>query len=84
MHVAIRTRVPDVLSEYPDGLHVDELGPKVNVEKGKLGRILRLLATRHCFREGALVILDGHSIELSLKTLKWDLTSSPTIDFPWY
>ncbi|EPT00257.1 hypothetical protein FOMPIDRAFT_142443 [Fomitopsis schrenkii] len=67
MHVAIRTRVPDVLSEYPDGLHVDELGPKVNVEKGKLGRILRLLATRHCFREVGPDIFANNRLSLVLR-----------------
>lgn len=62
MRVAIRTGVADVLAEFPDGLHVDDLGPKVNAEKGKLARILRLLATRHCFREGKPVVLRRGSV----------------------
>ncbi|KAI0063931.1 S-adenosyl-L-methionine-dependent methyltransferase [Artomyces pyxidatus] len=43
--------VPDALKDEPAGLHVDVIGAKVNVDSGKLARVLRYLATRHVFRE---------------------------------
>ncbi|KAI0064216.1 S-adenosyl-L-methionine-dependent methyltransferase [Artomyces pyxidatus] len=43
--------VPDVLKDEPAGLHVDAIGAKVDVDPGKLARVLRYLATRHVFRE---------------------------------
>lgn len=39
--------------DKPEGVHVDLLATKTGLDAGKLGRILRLLATKHCFREGA-------------------------------
>ena len=50
--VVIRAKVADALEQYPNGLHVDELSKLVNLEKGKLARVLRLLATKGCFIEG--------------------------------
>ncbi|KAG7090647.1 hypothetical protein E1B28_009748 [Marasmius oreades] len=44
-------KVPDLLLDEPQGLHVSEIARKVNVDQGKLARIMRLLATKHCFRE---------------------------------
>lgn len=35
-----------------EGLHVSDLAIKAGVESGKLARVLRLLASRHVFREG--------------------------------
>ncbi|KAF8443681.1 S-adenosyl-L-methionine-dependent methyltransferase [Boletus edulis BED1] len=55
--VVIRAKVADVLEKYPKGLHVDELAKLVNLEKGKLARVLRLLATKGCFTEGKPAIL---------------------------
>ena len=54
LRIVIECKVADVLDAFPDGLHVSEIAKKVNVEKGKLARILRLLATRNCFREGRI------------------------------
>ncbi|KAH0826050.1 S-adenosyl-L-methionine-dependent methyltransferase [Lanmaoa asiatica] len=49
--VVLRAKVADALEKYPKGLHVDELAKLVNLEKGKLARVLRLLATKGCFTE---------------------------------
>ena len=38
--------------DQPAGLHVDELAERSGLDADKLGRILRLLATKHCFSEG--------------------------------
>lgn len=50
--VVTRAKVADVLERFPKGLHVDELAGLVHLEKGKLARVLRLLATKGCFTEG--------------------------------
>jgi len=53
IRVAIQERISDILVENPQGLSVAELANKTGVDSGKLRRVLRALATRHCFREGA-------------------------------
>ncbi|KAJ7036043.1 O-methyltransferase-domain-containing protein [Mycena alexandri] len=47
----IEARVADALAGHPAGLHVAELSKVVNIEPKKLARILRVLATKHCFTE---------------------------------
>jgi len=51
MDVIVRAKVADALEKYPNGLHIDELSKLVNLEKGKLARVLRLLASKGCFIE---------------------------------
>lgn len=62
IRVATEHRVADVLLEHPDGLHVREISKLVGIESGKLTQILRLLATRHCFREGAVTSPPTHNL----------------------
>ena len=50
--VVHRAKVADALEQFPNGLHVNELAKLVNLEGGKLARVLRLLATQGCFAEG--------------------------------
>ncbi|KAH9949716.1 S-adenosyl-L-methionine-dependent methyltransferase [Amylocystis lapponica] len=66
MRVVRKARVADVLAEHPEGLHVDELARIVDVEKGKLARVLRLLGTRHCFREVDTDIFANNRLSLVL------------------
>ena len=40
------------MKEKPTGMHISEIGKKTGLEERKAGRILRLLATNHVFREG--------------------------------
>jgi hypothetical protein len=54
LHVAVTFKIPDLLQEKPQGMHISELGPKSGIEPTKLGRILRLLASKHIFHEGAV------------------------------
>ncbi|KAK0437394.1 O-methyltransferase-domain-containing protein [Armillaria borealis] len=51
MRVVIAFNIADHLLDRPEGLHVSKLGALSGAEPQKLGRILRLLASRHCFRE---------------------------------
>ena len=43
-----------MLQEHPTGMSVTEIAEKCDVEAGKIGRVLRNLASRHCFREGMI------------------------------
>ncbi|KAF9236989.1 O-methyltransferase-domain-containing protein [Melanogaster broomeanus] len=51
MGVVLRTGIADTLEKYPKGLHVNELSQIVGLEKGKLARVLRVLASKGCFTE---------------------------------
>ena len=51
LSVALTFKVPDVLKEKPTGMHISEIGKKTRLEERKAGRIFRLLATNHVFRE---------------------------------
>ncbi|KAJ7704582.1 S-adenosyl-L-methionine-dependent methyltransferase [Mycena rosella] len=51
MLVATDAKIADLLLDKPAGVHIDELGLKTGIDPGKLGRVLRLLATNHCFTE---------------------------------
>ncbi|KAF9218493.1 S-adenosyl-L-methionine-dependent methyltransferase [Gyrodon lividus] len=49
--LVLRTGIADVLEKYPKGLHINELSQMVGLEKGKLSRVLRVLASKGCFTE---------------------------------
>ena len=53
LNVALTFKIPDLLKEKPTGMHISEIGEKTGLEERKAGRILRLLATNHVFREGS-------------------------------
>ncbi|KAG9311297.1 S-adenosyl-L-methionine-dependent methyltransferase [Chiua virens] len=65
VRVVICAKVADMLEKYPDGLHVDDLAKLVNLEKGKLTRVLRLLATKGCFTEVKPNIFANNRISLN-------------------
>ncbi|KAL0568216.1 hypothetical protein V5O48_013776 [Marasmius crinis-equi] len=52
--VVTEAKIADLLLDKPDGVHVDELAKSAGLDAGKLERILRILATKHCFREGTV------------------------------
>ncbi|KAK0443672.1 O-methyltransferase-domain-containing protein [Desarmillaria tabescens] len=51
IRVIVNFNIADHLLDRPEGLHISELGALSGVEPRKLGRIMRLLASKHCFRE---------------------------------
>ncbi|KAJ8591086.1 hypothetical protein M405DRAFT_717176, partial [Rhizopogon salebrosus TDB-379] len=51
MRVAVRENITNVLLNYPKGIHVNELSKIISIEPKKLGRLMRLLATRGCYNE---------------------------------
>lgn len=52
MLVVTNAKIADLLIEKPEGLSVKDLAAASGLDSGKLCRILRLLATKHCFEEG--------------------------------
>ncbi|KAG6856202.1 hypothetical protein H0H87_006598 [Tephrocybe sp. NHM501043] len=58
LHVVLSAKVPDILQREPsDGVHISEIAKTSGIDQGKIGRILRLLASKHCFREGNVILL---------------------------
>ncbi|KJA18249.1 hypothetical protein HYPSUDRAFT_70031 [Hypholoma sublateritium FD-334 SS-4] len=49
--VVINAKIADILVGKSDGLPIEELANLSGLDSGKLGRILRMLATKHCFQE---------------------------------
>jgi hypothetical protein len=59
LNVVASARISDLLLNKPEGLHIDKLATLSGVDAGKLGRVLRLLATKHIYQEGKLFVLHG-------------------------
>ncbi|KAJ6626254.1 S-adenosyl-L-methionine-dependent methyltransferase [Mycena sp. CBHHK59/15] len=72
--VAAEAKIADHLLDQPHGLHVDELARRSGIDSDKLVRILRLLATKHCFIEVKANVFANNRI--SLKLLSTDPISS--------
>ncbi|KAK0220874.1 S-adenosyl-L-methionine-dependent methyltransferase [Armillaria nabsnona] len=51
IRVVVNFNIADHLLDTPEGLHISELGALSGAEPRKLDRIMRLLVSRHCFRE---------------------------------
>ncbi|KAK0484293.1 S-adenosyl-L-methionine-dependent methyltransferase [Armillaria luteobubalina] len=51
IRVMVNFQIADHLINKPDGIHVSKLGALSGAEPGKLGRIMQLLASKHCFHE---------------------------------
>lgn len=52
LQVAASAKISDLLLDKPEGLSVEELANLCGVDAGKLGQVLRFLATKHVYREG--------------------------------
>jgi hypothetical protein len=53
MRIAVEARISDLLVKNPQGLTVTELADKTGIDAWRLRKVMRALATQHCFREGA-------------------------------
>ncbi|KAF9068144.1 S-adenosyl-L-methionine-dependent methyltransferase [Rhodocollybia butyracea] len=72
--VVTDARIADFLLDKPDGLPASELAVLSGLDASKLTRILRLLATRHCFKEVKPGVFANN--RLSMKLLSSDPVSS--------
>lgn len=52
LQVVTTAKIADMLVGQPEGLPVEQLAKQSGLDPNKLGRILRMLATKHCFQEG--------------------------------
>ncbi|KAJ7262897.1 S-adenosyl-L-methionine-dependent methyltransferase [Mycena rebaudengoi] len=66
MLVAADSKVADYLLDQPEGVHIDELARKTGYDGDKLGRVLRLLATKHCFIEVKPNVFANNRLSLRL------------------
>ncbi|KAG6901385.1 hypothetical protein C0995_012649 [Termitomyces sp. Mi166 len=66
LSVVTTFKVPDILQEQPSGMRIEDIGKKAGVNHEKLGRIMRLLATKHIFREVATDCFANNRLSLQL------------------
>lgn len=66
LNVAITFKIADILQKKPQGMHVSEIGKISGLDERKLGRILRLLATKHIFREISRDVFANNRLSLQL------------------
>ncbi|KAJ7931430.1 S-adenosyl-L-methionine-dependent methyltransferase [Mycena leptocephala] len=63
-------KIADKLLDKPEGVHVDQLARTTGIDSDKLARVLRFLATKHCFTEVKPNVFANN--RLSLKLLSTD------------
>ncbi|KAJ7676259.1 S-adenosyl-L-methionine-dependent methyltransferase [Mycena rosella] len=66
LHVALSFKIPDILQEKPEGMHLTEISKQSGVEQEKLARILRYLASNHCFREVSTDVFANNRVSIQL------------------
>jgi hypothetical protein len=71
--VALDGKIAEILEDKPEGLHIADIAKASGLDQDKLGRILRMLATRHCFREVRSDVFANN--RLSVKLLSRDPVS---------
>ncbi|KAH8824320.1 O-methyltransferase-domain-containing protein [Flagelloscypha sp. PMI_526] len=72
--IAITYRFADALLPHPEGLHIDDLAKTTGLPRSKLSHIIRLLATRNCFREVSRDVFANNRLSLTL------LSTNPVSD----
>ncbi|TFY54972.1 hypothetical protein EVG20_g9491 [Dentipellis fragilis] len=61
LRVAVEAKIPGILADHPNGLHVTEIAKRIGLPSAKLSRILRILSVKHCFREGRFHLTTSHA-----------------------
>ncbi|KAJ4478425.1 S-adenosyl-L-methionine-dependent methyltransferase [Lentinula aciculospora] len=74
LSVVTEARIANLLLDKPEGFPASKLADLTGLHAGKLTRILRLLATKHCFKEVQPGIFANN--RLSMKLLSSDPTSA--------
>ncbi|KAF9471449.1 S-adenosyl-L-methionine-dependent methyltransferase [Pholiota conissans] len=85
LRVAVETNVVEILREAgPQGLHIDDISARNNTDPSKLGRVLRLLATEHIFKEVSPDVFANNRISSASDTGKpvKDLFERPEEKYP--
>ncbi|KAI0693727.1 S-adenosyl-L-methionine-dependent methyltransferase [Cytidiella melzeri] len=68
VRVIINANIPDLLALHPEGLSVQEIGNKTGLEPSKLLRVMRNLASKHCFREIDAGVFINNALSLALRS----------------
>ncbi|KDQ19528.1 hypothetical protein BOTBODRAFT_28102 [Botryobasidium botryosum FD-172 SS1] len=85
IRVAIEAHVAEALREVGDqGMHVNDIAKYSNINPDKLARILRLLATRHIFKEVSPNVFANNRMSLPLDTGKDAEIFAKTDPNEWY
>ncbi|KAJ7151185.1 S-adenosyl-L-methionine-dependent methyltransferase [Mycena filopes] len=66
LRAALMFKIPDILQERPCGMHITAISKRCGVEPLKLARVLRLLSTKHCFREVARDVFANNRLSVQL------------------
>ncbi|KAF9563367.1 S-adenosyl-L-methionine-dependent methyltransferase [Agrocybe pediades] len=66
INIALKFKIADLLQEKPEGMHISEIGERTGVEELKIGRVLRLLATKHVFREVSENVFANNRLSIQL------------------
>ncbi|KAH7908402.1 O-methyltransferase-domain-containing protein [Hygrophoropsis aurantiaca] len=66
IRVVLRENITNILIDYPNGIHVNELSKLISVDSKKLARVMRLLSTRGCFREVDTDVFANNRLSLIL------------------
>ncbi|THU93684.1 S-adenosyl-L-methionine-dependent methyltransferase [Dendrothele bispora CBS 962.96] len=80
LRICLEANVTEILREAgPMGLHADDIAVKCGLEPLRLGRILRYLATHHCYREISPNVFTSNRISSTMDTGKsvQDLKANP-------
>ncbi|KAF5361557.1 hypothetical protein D9757_008382 [Collybiopsis confluens] len=68
LQVATEARIADLLLDRPEGLATSELATLTGLDEAKLTRILRFLATKHCFKEVTPSVFANNRLSIRLLT----------------
>ncbi|THH00242.1 hypothetical protein EW145_g7114 [Phellinidium pouzarii] len=68
LRVASTAGIAGLLLGKPEGVHITELSASSGINADKLGRVLRLLATRHVFQEVSPNVFANNKLSLTLAT----------------
>ncbi|KAJ8691154.1 hypothetical protein PTI98_010751 [Pleurotus ostreatus] len=66
INAAIRADIAERLSKHPNGLHVNDLAKETSIHPQKLGTLMRLLVTNHCFREVSSNVFANNRLSLTM------------------
>lgn len=70
MRVALEGSVTEILRDEPEGMHVNDIAAKNGADPDRLARNLRLLATRHVFKEVKPNVFANNKLSSLLDTSK--------------
>ncbi|KAL4260401.1 O-methyltransferase COMT-type [Pleurotus pulmonarius] len=66
MNAAIKAGIAQLLAKHPNGLHVNELAKETSIHPQKLGTLMRLLVTNHCFQEVSSNVFANNRLSLTM------------------